>query len=109
MGREAQLVEVADPRYSNGHLRLSWHPVRQTLVVSHWRDGVCVATTPVALPDIPALIGLLVSALQDAATTSRPEYAPTVASIRRDIATLVRGWNRSWRAPVADLVHRRPR
>jgi len=37
------------------------------LIVSHWRDNVCVATTPVGVKEIAGLIGLLVRALQDAA------------------------------------------
>jgi hypothetical protein len=37
------------------------------VIVSHWRDNVCVATTPVGVNEIAALVGLLVGALHDAA------------------------------------------
>ena len=74
MAPSASAVEVADPRDDHRRLRLSWHPERCELIVSHWRDNVCVATTPVGVKEIAGLIGLLVQALDDAAT--RP---PTLA------------------------------
>lgn len=42
------------------------------MVLSHWRDGVCVASTPVDLGELPALIGVLVEALGDAAAAPPP-------------------------------------
>ena len=42
------------------------------MVLSHWRDGVCVASTPVDLVELPALIGVLAEALGDAAAVSPP-------------------------------------
>jgi hypothetical protein len=42
------------------------------VVLSHWRDGVCVASTPVDLGELPALIGVLAEALGDAAAISPP-------------------------------------
>jgi hypothetical protein len=39
-------------------------------VLSHWRDGVCVASTPVEVDDLPELIALLADALGDAARRS---------------------------------------
>ena len=42
------------------------------MVLSHWRDGICVASTPVDLAELPALIGVLAEALGDAATTPSP-------------------------------------
>jgi hypothetical protein len=35
-------------------------------VLSHWRDGVCVASTPIELSEVPALIGVLADALGEA-------------------------------------------
>jgi hypothetical protein len=71
---ERQLSErrtlVADIRNDRRYLRASWHPESGVVVFSHWHDGVCTATTPVALADIPKLVGLLVNALGEAATTS---------------------------------------
>ena len=42
------------------------------MVLSHWRDGVCVASTPVDLGELPALIGVLAEALGDAVAISPP-------------------------------------
>jgi hypothetical protein len=42
------------------------------VVLSHWRDGVCVASTPVDIEELPGLIGVLVGALGDAAAGSDP-------------------------------------
>jgi hypothetical protein len=70
MAAPTSIVEVTDPRDDDRRLRLSWHPERRELIVSHWRDNVCVATTPVGVKEVAGLIGLLVQAPQDAATSS---------------------------------------
>lgn len=59
------------------------------MIVSHWRDNVCVATTPVGVKELAGLIGLLVRALQDSVATSSP--TPGTESIG--------GW--SWKGLVA--------
>jgi hypothetical protein len=78
MAAPTSVVEVTDPRDDHRRLRLSWHPERSELIVSHWRDNVCIATTPVGVKELAGLIGLLVQALQDAATRppslARPGY-----------------------------------
>jgi hypothetical protein len=63
------VVEVVDIRDEHRRLRLSWHPELREVIVSHWRDNVCIATTPVGIKEIARLIGLLVQALEDAART----------------------------------------
>jgi len=77
MAPSASAVEVTDPRDDHRRLRLSWHPERRELIVSHWRDNVCVATTPVGVKEIAGLIELLVKALEDAATSSPAPAEPT--------------------------------
>jgi hypothetical protein len=42
-------------------------------VLSHWRNDVCVASTPVQLTELPALIGVLVDALGDAVVSPEPD------------------------------------
>jgi len=58
-------------------LRVTRHPEQRKVVFSHWRDGRCVASTPVELSEVPGLIGVLVDALGVAiAETNRPPAAP---------------------------------
>jgi hypothetical protein len=59
---------VPDVRDELRYLRVTWHPDRRLVVLSHWRDDVCLASTPIELSEVSRLIGLLVSALEDAAT-----------------------------------------
>lgn len=81
MAPPSSVVEVTDPRDDHRRLRVSWHPERSELIVSHWRDNVCVATTPVGVREIAGLIGLLARGLQDAATSppllAKPAYQAT--------------------------------
>jgi len=44
MAPPSSVVEVTDPRDDRRRLRVSWHPERRQLIVSHWRDNVCIAT-----------------------------------------------------------------
>jgi hypothetical protein len=61
-------VLIHDQRRSGGFLRATWHPERKMLVISHWRNDICIASTAVGISDIPKLVSLLVAALADAAT-----------------------------------------
>lgn len=38
--------------------------------MSQWREGVCVASTPIELSEVPALIGIFADALGDAVVES---------------------------------------
>jgi len=69
MGAAKGAVEVADRRGNDAHLRVSWHPEKRLVNISHWRRGICVSSTPVELTDVPALVNLLVGALEEAART----------------------------------------
>ena len=82
MATEPAQLQIADPRNAGRHLRLSWHASKQVVVFSQWRDGVCVATTPVELAEIPAVIGALVSALEDAAKNPSTGAAAAAAAMR---------------------------
>jgi hypothetical protein len=55
-----------------GRLRASWHPERRAVVFSHWRENVCVASTPVPVEELPTLVAVLARALAEAATGDRP-------------------------------------
>ena len=58
---------LSDVRGSRRYLRVTWHKETSTIVLSHWRDDVCLASTPVSLEDATKLIGLIVGALKEAA------------------------------------------
>lgn len=97
-------LEIPDPRNGGRHLGLSWHAPQRVIVVSHWRDGVCVATTPIELSQVPRLVNLLVGALTEAVATRPPSSeAPSVASVRRDAWAVLRDHVRSRPAPVVTI------
>jgi hypothetical protein len=64
---------VRNSRSDDEYLRVTWHPGASTIVLSHWTDQICTASTPIALADAPVLIELLVAALADAATVRGAE------------------------------------
>ncbi|MBR7743421.1 hypothetical protein KC207_08980 [Phycicoccus sp. BSK3Z-2] len=64
---------VTDVRGDGRALRATWHDDAGVLVLSVWRDNVCVATTRVAPADVPALVEVLVGGLADVATASGAE------------------------------------
>lgn len=61
-------VFVPDVRDELRYLRVTWHPDRRVVVLSHWRDDVCLASTPIEFSEISRLVGFLVGAIEDAAT-----------------------------------------
>ena len=63
-------LNIPDSRGSGAYLRVTRHPDQQKVVLSHWRDSVCVASTPVDISELPSLIGVLAEALGDAAVMS---------------------------------------
>jgi len=59
-------------------LRITRHPGQRRVEFSHWRDGRCVASTPIELGEVPELIGVLADALGAAANMgNRPTVVPT--------------------------------
>jgi hypothetical protein len=58
---------LGDARGNDRFLRVTWHPTSSTIVFSHWTGSVCVASTPVRLPEASKVIDLLVGALRDLA------------------------------------------
>jgi hypothetical protein len=59
----------ADRRDAGRTLRLSWHD--DMVVLSTWRDGVCVATAQLDSRDVPALVTALVEGLAGDRTAPR--------------------------------------
>lgn len=104
MGGRAARQQVPDQRDGGRHLRVSWHPTRRVVVFSHWRDGVCVATTPVELAEIPSIIAVLVKALGDASQSpTEPRPTPSAESVGRDIGQVIRAWLRPRLATIVAL------
>jgi len=107
MSADPAHLQIDDRRNGDRHLRVSWHASRQVVVFSQWRQGVCVATTPVELADIPAVIGVLVDALVDASEGAPSNAAPPTAhSVREDIQELIRDWLRPRVASITSLTPR---
>jgi hypothetical protein len=111
MGWTSPRVEIKDLRDSDRRLRVAWHASKRTVVVSQWRGGICVASTPFDIGEVPNLIELLVGALGEAAAWPPEDIdrPPTVRTVRRDISTVVRSRLRPRLAPIIALSARRRR
>jgi hypothetical protein len=92
---------IPDARGQGATLRVSRHPEQNKIVLSHWRDGICVASTPVEIAEVPALIGVLADALGDAIDTS----VPPSTEVRRTLGVLesIRSWLRPKLAEITEL------
>ena len=74
-------LALPDIRGEDRFLRISWHPSSSTVVFSHWVGSVCIASTPVSLPDASRVIDLLVGALRG--VVSAPRRPNVTPSLRR--------------------------
>jgi hypothetical protein len=89
----------SDARGNDRYLRVTWHADTSTIVLSHWRDDICVATTGVSLQDATRLIGLIVGALKESASV--PVIVPTP---ERAVTKLLTRFRRRWRPQLAEIV-----
>lgn len=100
-------LSIPDARGQGATLRITKHPEQRKVVLSHWRDGVCVASTPVDLSEVPALIAVLADALGDAIdATPDGTGTPPPQGTRFSKATLLsalRGWLRPRLAQITEL------
>jgi hypothetical protein len=55
-----------DPRDAGRTLRVSWHDVTRTYVLSIWRDGACAATFQLRADEVPDLVRALMTPLTEA-------------------------------------------
>lgn len=60
-------LDITDPRGGGRFVRLSWHLERRAIIVSHWRDGLCVSTTTVGPEHFGDIVGFVAKALGDLA------------------------------------------
>jgi len=100
-------LSIPDARGQGATLRITKHPEQRKVVLSHWRDGVCVASTPVDLREVPALIGVLADALGDAidATPDGTGTTPPKGALRPKgtLLSALRSWLRPKLAQITEL------
>jgi hypothetical protein len=94
-------LSLPDARGHGATLRVTRHPEQNKVVLSHWRDGVCVASTPIELTEVSALIGVLADALSDAIDlTSPPSGAPSRGA---QLLAELRAWLKPRLAQIVEL------
>jgi hypothetical protein len=64
-----------DPRGEDRSLRVSWHPESDVVVLSLWRDNLCVGTFRLAVDEVPDLIDMLRTGLSEAYVAARDRAA----------------------------------
>jgi hypothetical protein len=101
VGGRPNRISIPDARGQGASLRVTRHPPERKIVLSHWRDGVCVASTPIELSEVSALIGVLADALGDAVGVT--DVTPTPASAHPSIISTVRNWFRPKLAQITEL------
>ncbi len=94
-------LSIPDARGKGATLRVTRHPEQRKIVLSHWREGLCVASTPVDEAELSALIGVLADALGDA--VDAPTHQVVGPSQRPTLLSSVRRWLRPKLAQVAEL------
>lgn len=60
-----------DPRGDGRALRATWHQEQQVVVLSLWRNNVCVSTFRLAADEVPDLIALLRHGLDEVYEAAR--------------------------------------
>ena len=60
-----------DPRGEDRALRVSWHAEADVVVLSLWRDNLCVGTFRLAVDEVPDLIDMLRTGLAEAYVAAR--------------------------------------
>lgn len=95
-------LTIQDARGQGATLRVTRHPEQHKIVLSHWRDDVCVASTPIELSEASALIGVLADALGDAIPTTQPinGASPTSGSA---LLTRIHDWLRPRLAQIVEF------
>jgi hypothetical protein len=70
VGGNPRSVTIPDARGNGASFRVTRHQAERKIVLSQWRGGVCVASTPIELSEVPALIGIFADALGEAVVES---------------------------------------
>jgi len=94
-------LNIPDARVRGATLRVTRQQGQGKVVFSHWRDGRCVASTPIELGEIPGLIGVLVDALGVAQDVgNRPSIVPPP---RPRVVSALQRWIHPRLAQVTEL------
>jgi hypothetical protein len=96
-------VTIPDARGQGATLRVTRHPEQRKIVLSHWRDGVCVASTPIELTEVSALIGVLADALGDALPATEPATPGARPTRATGLLDRLHAWLRPRLAQVVEL------
>ena len=94
-------LSIPDSRGRGATLRVTRHPEQNKVVLSQWRDGVCVASTPIELTEVSALIGVLADALGDAIDLTGP--ASETHSRGAQLLAELRAWLKPRLAQIVEL------
>jgi hypothetical protein len=94
-------LSIPDSRGRGATLRVTRHPEQSKVVLSHWRDGVCVASTPIDLTEVSALIGVLADALGDA--IDQTGTATGTGSRGAQLLAELRAWLKPRLAQIVEL------
>ncbi len=94
-------LSIPDARGQGATLTVTRHPEQRKIVLSHWRDGLCVASTPVDVTELAALIGVLADALGDA--VDAPTQPVADSPQRPSLLSSIRKWIRPKLARVGEL------
>jgi hypothetical protein len=68
VGAPPNRINISDSRGQKAYLQVTRHRDQRKVVLSQWRDGTCVASTPLDVSELPGLISVLAEALGDATT-----------------------------------------
>jgi hypothetical protein len=94
-------LNIPDARGRGSTLRVTRQPGQRKVVFSHWRDGRCIASTPIELAEVSGLIGFLVDTLAVAVDMrSRPSIVPTH---RPRVVSAMQRWVHPRLAQVTEL------
>jgi hypothetical protein len=102
VGGHPNRLHIPDARGQGASLRVTRHHDERKVVLSHWRDGVCVASTPIELSEVSALIGVLADALGDAIGATAPA-PPASQRERPSVLATLRHWIRPKLAQITEL------
>lgn len=100
VGALSNRLNISDARGQRGYLQVTRHSDQRKVVLSQWREGVCVASTPVDVAELPALIGMLAEALGDAATVSPDRPG---SGVDRSFRSRIRKYLRPTPARIVEL------
>jgi hypothetical protein len=64
-----------DPRGEDRSLRVTWHHDQDVVVLSLWRDNVCAGTFRLGADEVPDLISMLRTGLDEAYDVARERIA----------------------------------